>query len=895
MSGVLKAARAAAFLTLATGINGTVAALYPRYEPIYVYLLAIVVVSWMSGLFLGVTAAVAAVILYDWMFSPVRIVPSAASIVPFVVAVAAAVTTRAVRSPILQRREIAPTPPPPLLPPIPRARPMTPAPPAPPVVSVMPRVDTEQKERLEGQIAQLERQIAELTRQVGVAHAQTENEIRLRADAAEAARSRYTALQHELDSARIEAVESARRSAALHAELNVTSAGARESDQKAAKFAQELAATAARIGELEERLSNALQELDTAWRRVDEEKGRAEREVDLRAKVDQIAAEKLQKAAADIAARYQSPLAEAKARLADAFTRVPVLERERDGLLSELIATRAGADRDKRHAESLKARVDELEQAFAETVEEERAKREGMSRDFDGRLQSIVTGLTNDHEDAISQSLVEREAARAEVRSFTKKVEALQAKLTQSVSQQAELVQATTELRAAAERERRRADEEVAKHAVMAKEFDVKLQNIVTGVTNDLEETLGNALVEKEAARAEARILVKKLEALQLQVSEVNDARTKLEEMFAVERRCAAEQNDKYENAVSSALLGREGARAEARALTDRIETLERQLAEVPAPQDLQGAVEAERSRADEEVAKRQAMAKEFDARLQSIVSGLTNDYEQPLADAMVEREAARAEARTAAGKVDSMQRKLAEFDTTIRAHVEKATAELRSALETERRRAAEERAARVSLDAEWGEKLQRIVNHLASDHETDLGEAMLEKEAAKAEVRNLSGRISALQQKLDREREMFRTTMERPIPPGIIPPDPQGALRRILIVHSDAGVRELSKHALEQAGYSVMTAADGLEGLRMTATFQPAAVIAEAVMPKMNGREMVQLLKSKQETANVKIILVSSQAGELERGTDFRADGVLTNPGDLEALRATLESVLTG
>ena len=116
VAGLLKVARAAAFLTLATGINGTVAALYPRYEPIYVYLVAVVIIAWLGGALLGVSAAVAATVLYDSMFSPVHFA-SLPSVLPLFIAIAAAVVTRLAKVPI-QRREVAAAPTPILLPPI---------------------------------------------------------------------------------------------------------------------------------------------------------------------------------------------------------------------------------------------------------------------------------------------------------------------------------------------------------------------------------------------------------------------------------------------------------------------------------------------------------------------------------------------------------------------------------------------------------------------------------------------------------------------------------------------------------------------------------------------------------------------------------------------------------
>src|SRR6476469_7499388 len=86
IAGALNAARAAALLTIATGVNGTLAAIWPHYEPIYAYLGAVVIVAFLSSAILGATAAVAAVILYDWMFAPVRMVPSMSIAIPVGVA-----------------------------------------------------------------------------------------------------------------------------------------------------------------------------------------------------------------------------------------------------------------------------------------------------------------------------------------------------------------------------------------------------------------------------------------------------------------------------------------------------------------------------------------------------------------------------------------------------------------------------------------------------------------------------------------------------------------------------------------------------------------------------------------------------------------------------------------
>ena len=101
-----------------------------------------------------------------------------------------------------------------------------------------------------------------------------------------------------------------------------------------------------------------------------------------------------------------------------------------------------------------------------------------------------------------------------------------------------------------------------------------------------------------------------------------------------------------------------------------------------------------------------------------------------------------------------------------------------------------------------------------------------------------------------------------------------------------------MSKHSLQQAGYNVLTAADGLEGLRTATQYKPDVVLTQSVMPKMNARELVQLLKSRRETADVKVILLSN-GSETERGSDFRADEVVRDSDDFNDVRAALASVL--
>ncbi|HYO79334.1 MAG TPA: hypothetical protein VE010_22910, partial [Thermoanaerobaculia bacterium] len=67
---MLTALRAAAIVVIATGLNDVIASAVPRYEPLYLYLAAIALVTWLDGLLLGAFTAVAAAGFYALLFLP---------------------------------------------------------------------------------------------------------------------------------------------------------------------------------------------------------------------------------------------------------------------------------------------------------------------------------------------------------------------------------------------------------------------------------------------------------------------------------------------------------------------------------------------------------------------------------------------------------------------------------------------------------------------------------------------------------------------------------------------------------------------------------------------------------------------------------------------------------
>jgi len=80
-----------------------------------------------------------------------------------------------------------------------------------------------------------------------------------------------------------------------------------------------------------------------------------------------------------------------------------------------------------------------------------------------------------------------------------------------------------------------------------------------------------------------------------------------------------------------------------------------------------------------------------------------------------------------------------------------------------------------------------------------------------------------------------------------------------ILIVEDSRFLRMSNERALARAGYGVITAADGEEGLRLARESKPDLVILDLMLPKLSGRQVLRELRRLPETASIPVMIVSS------------------------------------
>ena len=131
----------------------------------------------------------------------------------------------------------------------------------------------------------------------------------------------------------------------------------------------------------------------------------------------------------------------------------------------------------------------------------------------------------------------------------------------------------------------------------------------------------------------------------------------------------------------------------------------------------------------------------------------------------------------------------------------------------------------------------------------------------------------------------------------AVAPPAPhadRAALgRRILVVDDDADIRALANKALTQDGHTVSEAASGREALALIASKVPDLLVLDLLMPEQGGLEILQILRSKPETAMLPVVVLTAMGDEINTRSGFAlgATDYVTKPFSIPQLAARVRA----
>ena len=118
----------------------------------------------------------------------------------------------------------------------------------------------------------------------------------------------------------------------------------------------------------------------------------------------------------------------------------------------------------------------------------------------------------------------------------------------------------------------------------------------------------------------------------------------------------------------------------------------------------------------------------------------------------------------------------------------------------------------------------------------------------------------------------------------------------KVLIIDDEDDIREVAALSLESvAGWDVLTASSGAQGLAMAAREKPDAILLDVMMPGMDGPTTVRELKKNPATARIPVVLLTAkvQASDKKRFADLGVEAVLSKPFDPLKLSEQIAGIL--
>lgn len=117
----------------------------------------------------------------------------------------------------------------------------------------------------------------------------------------------------------------------------------------------------------------------------------------------------------------------------------------------------------------------------------------------------------------------------------------------------------------------------------------------------------------------------------------------------------------------------------------------------------------------------------------------------------------------------------------------------------------------------------------------------------------------------------------------------------KVLVVEDEEALATLLEYNLKRELFDVAIAGDGEEALLKLAEFQPDIVILDWMLPKISGIEVCRQIRSRAETRNLPIIMLTARSEEADRirGLETGADDYLTKPFSTQELIARVRAVL--
>ena len=95
---------------------------------------------------------------------------------------------------------------------------------------------------------------------------------------------------------------------------------------------------------------------------------------------------------------------------------------------------------------------------------------------------------------------------------------------------------------------------------------------------------------------------------------------------------------------------------------------------------------------------------------------------------------------------------------------------------------------------------------------------------------------------------------------------NPKASMKKILFVEDDDGLAQVYVTRLDAEGFEVKRVPNGEDALASALEFKPDLILLDAMMPQVNGFDVLDILRNTPETAHIKIIMLTALSQESDR-----------------------------
>ena len=119
---------------------------------------------------------------------------------------------------------------------------------------------------------------------------------------------------------------------------------------------------------------------------------------------------------------------------------------------------------------------------------------------------------------------------------------------------------------------------------------------------------------------------------------------------------------------------------------------------------------------------------------------------------------------------------------------------------------------------------------------------------------------------------------------------------KTILIIDDEPDILIMVEARLKKAGYNILKAVNGLEGIDMIMSAKPDLILLDLAMPGIDGYEVCRRSKKDESTKDIPVILFTASvvtASAEEKVKELKADGFIVKPFDHKELLEKIKSII--